>query len=42
MMFLEWAENGKMRVIHENGSVDNVSLGTFEAYYPNYRRILKD
>lgn len=42
MMFLEWAENGKMRVIHENGSVDNVSVGTFEAYYPNYRRILKD
>ena len=42
MMFLEWAENGKMRVIHENGSVNNVSVGTFEAYYPNYRRILKD
>lgn len=40
MMFLEWAPGGKMKVIHENGSVNNVSIGTFDAYYPHYRRIL--
>ena len=40
MMFLEWAEGGKMTVIHENGSVNNVSVGTFDAYYPYYRRII--
>ena len=40
MMFLEWADDGKMTVIHENGSVNNVSIGTFDAYYPYYRRIL--
>ena len=40
MMFLEWAADGKMTVIHENGGVNNVSIGTFDAYYPYYRRIL--
>lgn len=40
MMFLEWAPGGQMTVIHENGSVNNVSIGTFDAYYPYYRRIL--
>ena len=40
MMFLEWAPGGKMTVIHENGAVNNVSIGTFDAYYPYYRRIL--
>ena len=40
MMFLEWAGDDKMTVIHENGSVNNVSIGTFDAYYPYYRRIL--
>ena len=40
MMFLEWEEEGKMRVIHENGGVDNVSIGVFEAYYPYYRRLI--
>lgn len=40
MMFLEWAPGGKMKVIHENGSVNNVSIGTFDAYYPYYRRII--
>lgn len=40
MMFLEWAPDGKMTVIHENGSVNNVSIGTFDAYYPYYRRII--
>ena len=42
MMFYEWVEDGKMRVIHENGSVNNVSVGTFEAYYPYYRRLIDD
>lgn len=40
MMFLEWADDNKVKVIHENGSVDNVSIATFDAYYPHYRRIL--
>ena len=40
MMFLEWAPGGQMTVIHENGGVNNVSIGTFDAYYPYYRRIL--
>lgn len=40
MMFLEWAEGGQMTVIHENGGVNNVSIGTFDAYYPYYRRII--
>lgn len=40
MMFLEWAPDGRMKVIHENGSVNNVCIGTFEAYYPHYRRII--
>ena len=40
MMFYEWAEDGRMTVIHENGGVNNVSIGTFDAYYPYYRRIL--
>lgn len=41
MMFLEWAEDGKVRVIHENGSVNNVSIASFDAYYPYYRRIIE-
>ena len=40
MMFYEWAPDGRMTVIHENGGVNNVSIGTFDAYYPYYRRIL--
>ena len=40
MMFLEWAEGGQMTVVHENGGVNNVSIGTFDAYYPYYRRII--
>ena len=40
MMFYEWGPDGKMTVIHENGGVNNVSIGTFDAYYPYYRRIL--
>ena len=40
MMFLDWAPNGQVTVIHENGGVNNVSIGTFDAYYPYYRRII--
>ncbi len=42
MMFLEWAEDGKMKVIHENGSINNVSVATVEGYYPYYRKIIQD
>mgnify|MGYP003294746473 CR=1 FL=1 len=40
MMFLEWAKDGKVKVIHENGAVNNVSIATFDGYYPYYRRII--
>ena len=40
MMFLEWADDGKIKVIHENGAVNNISIGTYDAYYPYYRRII--
>ncbi|MCQ2609727.1 MAG: NlpC/P60 family protein, partial [Lachnospiraceae bacterium] len=39
MMFLSFEEGGKVKVIHENGSVNNVSIATYEAYYPYYRKI---
>lgn len=40
MMFLEWADDGRVTVIHENGTANNVSIGTYDAYYPYYRSIL--
>lgn len=39
MMFLEWAPDGRVTVIHENGTANNVSIGTYDAYYPYYRSI---
>ena len=39
MMFLEWADDGRITVIHENGTANNVSIGTYDAYYPYYRSI---
>ena len=39
MMFLEWAPGGRVTVIHENGTANNVSIGTYDAYYPYYRSI---
>lgn len=39
MMFLEWGPGGKVTVIHENGTANNVSIGTYDAYYPYYRSI---
>ena len=40
MMFLEWYDDNKIKVIHENGAVNNISIGTYDAYYPYYRRII--
>ena len=40
MMFLEWSDDNKIKVIHENGAVNNISIGTYDAYYPYYRRII--
>ena len=40
MMFLEWCDDNKIKVIHENGAVNNISIGTYDAYYPYYRRII--
>lgn len=42
MMFLSFEEDGKMKVIHENGTMNNVSIGRYEAWYPYYRRIFND
>lgn len=42
MMFLSFEPDGRVKVIHENGSENNVSIGTYEAYYPYYRRIIDD
>lgn len=42
MMFLTFEPDGKVKVIHENGSENNVSIGTYEAYYPYYRKIIND
>ncbi|MDO5563660.1 MAG: NlpC/P60 family protein [Eubacteriales bacterium] len=39
MMFLEWAEDGQMVVIHENGSKNNVSVGTLDGYFTYYQKI---
>ena len=40
MMFYEWAEGGRMKVIHENGTVNNVSVAVVDGYYPYYRNLL--
>ena len=40
VMFLAWANDGKMIAIHENAGADNVSTGEIEAYYPYYRNLL--
>ena len=41
MMFYEWAEDGRMKVIHENGSVNNVSVAVVDGYYPYYRNLFE-
>lgn len=40
VIFLAWANDGKMYAIHENASANNVSTGEIEAYYPYYRNLL--
>ncbi len=41
VMFLGWAPNGQMKVIHESsGSVNNVTVKTMEADWPYYRNLI--
>ena len=40
MMFYEWVGDGRMKVIHENGTVNNVSVAVVDGYYPYYRNLL--
>lgn len=41
VMFLGWAPNGQMEVIHESsGSVNNVTVKTMEADWPYYRNLI--
>ena len=40
VMFLQWAGNGNMIVIHENSGANNVSVGEVTANYPYYRKLI--
>jgi len=40
VMFLGWAENGKMIAIHENSGANNVSVNEVTASYPYYRKLI--
>ena len=40
VMFLQWAGNGNMIVIHENASANNVSVSEVTANYPYYRKLI--
>lgn len=41
VMFLNWAENGQMQVIHESSTaVNNVTIKTMAADWPYYRNLL--
>ncbi|SFG08451.1 C40 family peptidase [Oribacterium sp. WCC10] len=40
VMFLGWGANGKMIVIHENSSANNVSVNEVTASYPYYRKLI--
>lgn len=41
VMFLGWAPNGQMEVIHESsGSVNNVTVKTMDADWPYYRNLI--
>lgn len=40
VMFLNWAENGKIQCIHETGSANNVTISTVTADWPYYRNLL--
>ena len=41
VMFLQWAGNGNMIVIHENSGANNVSVGEVTANYPYYRKLIQ-
>lgn len=41
VMFLGWTEDGRIRCVHEtSGSVNNVTVGTRNAGWPYYRRLI--
>lgn len=40
VMFLQWAGNGNMIVIHENSGANNVSVSEVSANYPYYRKLI--
>ncbi len=40
VMFLQWAGNGNMIVIHENSTANNVSVDEVSANYPYYRKLI--
>ena len=40
VMFLQWAGNGNMIVIHENSGANNVSVNEVTANYPYYRKLI--
>lgn len=41
LMFLEWSQDGKMLVIHENSASNNVSVDELNANYPYYRKLIE-
>lgn len=42
VMFLSWAGDGRMRVIHESSAaVNNVTVSTMEANWPYYRKLIE-
>ena len=42
VMFLSWAANGQMNVIHESsGSINNVTVTTMDAPWPYYRKLVE-
>ena len=41
VMFLQWAGNGNMIVIHENSGANNVSVSEVTANYPYYRKLIE-
>ena len=41
VMFIEWAENGNMVVVHETGgAINNVTVSEMSADWPYYRKLI--
>lgn len=41
VMFLGWTSDGRIRCVHEtSGSINNVTVGTRNAGWPYYRRLI--